>query len=218
MEEIRRIVKELQINEKRLMVELGRKEALKIRRRMSDLSFNQTVAEYAYTLDQFNYESKRLEARGGNDISTLTTLTEYNHQLEELESYMGVKEYIALQERLDAIDRDIEDYYQTIQTDLRYFLSSLKMPPIFVYQGLDKSRKYKVAKHIIIPGSVQMFSSTPDTVIYPADKNGEKSTNFFSERKHRHFYNDVSFRYLSQLTQDESFDIKTKKLGRIVVE
>ena len=110
------------------------------------------------------------------------------------------------------MDDERSNYCKCINIDLRNDLRILDLPNIFVFQGyIDRFQKLKVARHIILGEAIQVYKDTPDTIIYPV-------TELVSKRKFRHFYNRTSFNYLEQLAIDESFDIKTKKLGRIIIK
>ena len=56
MEEIKRIVTDLDINGKRAKMLLNEARLLRIHRDMSNLAFNLPVARCAYLLDQLDYE------------------------------------------------------------------------------------------------------------------------------------------------------------------
>ena len=104
-----------------------------------------------------------------------------------------------------------QEYYQTINTDFRDALSHIELPNIFLYQGvLDRNQKLKLSRHIILSDACEVYTETPNIVAYP-------NYEIRSRRNARKFYNQTSFKYLEQLSQDYDFDIKTKKLGKLEI-
>lgn len=207
MERIKNIVNDLDIPTKREKLQSAKLEIQNIKVAMSNLTLNRDVAKYAYNLD------KMLQ------IINLRTKEAY-HQMKQLREEMyyleiipEVVEYQRLWARIKELEQSISEYYRTIQIDLRKELIYEKKPEIYVYQGfINNPNDLQLSKHIIIPGTMQAYYN-PETVptIYP------ESSIIKSNREARHFYNQVSFKYLEQLTEDYSFDLEGKDLGKVKV-
>ena len=198
MNKIKSVIDNLQINEKRLRLIEGRSQRLSLRREMSDLTFHIEVARYANLVDQIR-----------NGILDEKDVVD---RLNNLRQDENVVRYIDLEDQCRLLDEEESDYHRTIQIDLREGLGYIGVPNIFIFQRyLTPDRSLKLALHIILDRGFQAYKETPDTIIMPEEP-------VFSNRKLRHFYAKTSYRYLEQLTRDESFDIKTKKLGSIRIQ
>jgi len=199
---IQETVKYLDIPNKKRKVELNRGLITSCNASLSDMTSNQVVAQYAYDLDQLVYLVKE------NNPEKLDEIKRLRKEIDELEyKSKEVREYKFVLEYRSDLEKQISDYYKTIQVDLRNELMYLTLPDIFVSQGPC------VGKHIIVPGT---YFYTPeladfDTLIVP------EQMDLTSARNSRHLYNQVSFRYLEQLTEDYSYDVENKDLGNVKV-
>jgi len=167
---------------------------------MSDLSLYWNVSKYIYACDKLKYcEEYEKE--------------EYLERIEKLKDDKEVIAYRELKKHVEKLYDEIRDYYISIQKDLREELLYLDLPEIFVDQGkVIGEANLKEAKHIVVPS----------TMLFYEDDNCDETlvgsyNELNSKRKKRHFYNKVSFRYLEELTKDDSFDIGNKDLGKVKV-
>ena len=205
MERIKNIVENLSIPEKRERLESNRKELIRCDRAMSNMTMDKKVAMYAYDI-----ESLRFLLDTKSDIEEIKRLRE---EIGKLQNSKNVLHYMFLSCYKDRLEEQIRDYYKTIQIDLRNELIDQTLPEIYVSQGtISTTPEMKVAKHIIIPGSIiSTYEDDYETTIYPVTKP------ITSARKARHFYNNISFRYLEQLTEDYSYDLEGKDLGPVKI-
>jgi len=214
MEKIKQIVENLEIPEKKEQLKTSRLRMSTIKHQMSDLTIHQNVAQYVHDLDTIEYYKKFRE--------NLTKAELANAQrelaaIEDRRQYLDADPFVQEYQRLfgEFLDekKSADVYYQTIQKDLRTELLDLELPRLFIYQGnINCGRKYKLARHIIIPNTVETFEQPEQigTIIYPVK-------DMRSKRKLDHFYSLTSFRYLKQLTEDYSFDLEGKNLGSVSV-
>ncbi len=203
MTNLKSLISELEIPEKRKKIYENKLLRLKIKHTMSDLTLNKMVALYARNLDTIAHSTDEMVIK--------------NTRLENiilLKKEPMVDAYESLRQDLITLDRLDSEYYQSIQIDLREALLGRNLPEIYVYQGMiDRMDRLMMVKHIIIPGTVQSYheSENNNIVVYPENE-------LTSNRKLRHFYNNVSFRYLENLTEDYSFDLEGKNLGRVKIK
>lgn len=205
---VKEIVDYLDIPEKRKKVELNRQEILKCDVAMSNMAVDdRKVAMYAHDLDRIHFLLNE-----GNSAN-LEEIKRIREEMTKLEKCKPVREYIFVRSYKDSLMDQISEYYKTIQKDFRDELISQKLPEIYVSQGIVSfNPELKLAKHIIIPGTtIATYEDNFETTIYPESKP------ITSAREARHFYNRVSFRYLEQLTEDYSYDLEGKDLGKIKV-
>ena len=200
MEAIKEIVNELEIPEKRRAL-LERRELMSyIKRGMSDLEVqNKMVALYAYNLDVIRHETDETVVKNAKLANIILMKKESD-----------VEAYESLRKDLLKVDESASIYYRAIQQDLREALIDLNLPDIFVYTGLIGERNLILCRNIVLPGYFQTIKKEDEVerLIYPpVEKNTWKKIN--------HFYNRTSFRYLEALTQDYSFSLEGKNLGRI---
>ena len=202
MESLKAIVDSLNIPEKKKAFNKRNAIILNIKYSMSQLALNNMVARYAYNLDTISY---------GNDEMIIKNAALANAIL--LKREPEVQAYESLRRELVKLEEQSSEYYKSIQLDLRDALLDQKLPDIYVYQGLLGTDNMKLCRHIIIPGRYQTYDEPSEvgTIIYPAK---EKESN----RKLRHFYSNVSFKYLDSLVDDGSYDLEGKRLGRVLIK
>ena len=203
MEEIKNIVKSLNIEEKKKELLISRKKLFNLKVQMSKLTFDRTVGLYGYYLDEMMYLI--LKSKNSSNTDIFNKIKKLETKAKELEIYDSVKEYGALRDEYFKT-LDDSDYYKTINIDLREKLSELEIPNIYIEQS-----KYDYDKNIISKKALneeynkrEIYLISP---IYSID----------SFRDFRHFYNKTSFHYLESLCEDYSFDINNKNLGKIKV-
>lgn len=198
------IIFECGIDEKRKRLEENQHIMLSLKKSMSDLTFFLPVARYAYLLDYDQYY------RSKKDLTDeeMDKYLDGKVQMEALEGNVDVMLYKELLREYHEKERECREYFQTINIDFRKGLKEVSLPNIFVFVGNIPNSDFKLSRHIISGNVHEAYIETPNTVIYP-------QKDFSSRRKARHFYNTVSFKYLEQLSQDEDFDCKIKRLGRV---
>ncbi len=206
MTELKEVVDTCGIGFKRRLKRENERRILDIKYLMSELSVeHHIVSRYAYLLNNNEYYSKKKELTPEEEKEF------YEGQVEMLllENDLNVQIYNALREEILQCEKECKDYYKTINVDFREQLHTIDVPEIYVYQGVSKSdNKLKLSRHIMLGDVEESYYDTPNIVIYPIyDKRSNRAT--------RHFYNDVSFKYLEQLSQDLDFNPKVKKLGRV---
>ena len=200
MNKIKEIVDYCDINKKREKAEHNRIIIPHIKRLMSDLCFYKDVYNYVNCRNRLQNEDLYLD--------------EKRYILEELEKLKKdkyVKEYIELEKHCNTLFNEITDYYRTIQESLRHELLCLEVPDIYVLQKPISLDGVKKVRHIIDSNDTLSYKGNyNETLIMPNDMKT-------SIRKNRHFYNQVSFRYLEALCDDYSFDLDNKDIGKVKI-
>ena len=191
MNRIEEIVDLYNLKEKREQIANNRREITHLKKEMSDLKLNRDVAIYAAALEKVDY---------GEEIESYLAIAA------SLRNNPKVSEYVDLKGQVLLLERQIVDYYRSIQIGLRNRLTYTETPDIFVYYGLFDDEV--IAKNII--SNKLAFMDYVDTVILPTKK-------MESNRKTRHFYNQVSFKYLEELSKDNSFSLENKDLGNVKI-
>ena len=199
MEAIKEIIESLEIPEKKKAFNERRELISRIKFTMSELEKNRMVALYAYNLENIPLEQDEIKRK---------KLALANAML--LHREPDVETYESLRKDLTKTDTVAEEYYKSIQKDLREELLDLKLPEIYIYQGLLDVGNFVVCRHIIVPNTIQTVESDKEVerVIYPIKP-------MESKNKLNGFYNRTSFRYLEAMTEDYSFSLEGKNLGRI---
>ena len=197
---IQEITNYLEIPRKRKKAELNRVDITKCNVSMSNMATDdRRIAMYANDLEQIQFLLKE------NNPANLDEIKRIRAELANLEKCKGVREYKAVLEYRSMLEAQISDYYRIINVDLRKELLDMTLPDIFVSQGTC------VGRHVIEAGTY-LYSpelADYDTLIIP------NQMDLTSARNARHFYNQVSFKYLEQLTQDFSYDPEEKDLGNV---
>ena len=210
MERIKTIVDNLDIPKKREELEQAKKEILIIKGKMSDLTIHQKVAEYVFTLNSL----KVMEGLSPEDrFAARTKIEEARNTIYKLANDDNVREYMRLLYRAQELESIFSNYHKTINSDLRIELLDQELPNFYVYQGfLTPDRKYKLCRHLIAPYTIVTYDdpSEIDTLIKGDRRN-------LSNRNARKLYNQVSYRYLEQLSKDYSFDLEKKDLGNVSI-
>ena len=191
MEKIEEIVDLYNIKEKREQMHNNRLMIAHLKKEMSDLKLNRDVAIYAAALEKVGY---------GEEIHSYLTLAA------NLRNDPKVSEYIKLKNQVTLLEQQIVDYYRSIQIGLRNRLMYTDTPDIFVYYGMFEEDA--IARNIV--SDELAFLDKVDKVVLPTRR-------IESNRKSRHFYNKVSFKYLEELTKDNSLSIENKDLGKVKV-
>ena len=208
MATIKEIVNTLEIPKKRKKAALNRAEIVKCNVAMSNMCFmDKHVAMYADDLGKLQI----LLAQ--NDPANLDEIKRIREEMTKLEKCKGVREYQFVLDYKLQLEDQVSEYYRTIQVDLREELINQSLPEFYVYQGVvDPSSEIQFSRHLIIPNTSFTFTEPGvETTIYP------ESQKLASNRSARHFYNQVSFKYLEQLTEDCSYELEGKKLGKVKV-
>ena len=195
---VKDLVDYYEIDEKRDRLSHNKLLILRLNKDMSDLKLNRNVSMYAYDLDKLKY----------CDDFEKSIIKEEMRILERDKDVILYKELLIHVHRLE---NEIKEYYKTINIDLREGLMDLDYPDIFVNQGyVDSTRTDKFARNVIIPGSLIIFDECDEKLI-------DSYRELNSKRRKRHFYNQVSFRYLEELSKDCSFGLEGKNLGNVKV-
>ncbi len=199
MNNIKEIVKYYEIEEKRERVFHNNLLILQIKKMMSDLSLYHNVSRYIYDLDKIKYCDEFEKSMLLNEIDFL-----------KKDEHVII--YIELKKHIDRLEEEIKEYYKTIQVDLRRELISLNTPDIFVNQDyIDDKKDMKFARHIISPSSLLVYDDDYSETMISSYKDLK------SKRSKRHFYNQVSFRYLEELSKDYNYDLDGKYLGNVKI-
>ncbi len=191
MNSIEEVIEKTKIKEKQEELIKNKETALKLKIKMSDLKLNYNVALYAYALEKIEHREE---------------LSKYFPIIEELENDPNVIEYINLTNQLAEVKEKIADYYYFIQINLREKLIDIDYPDIYVYHI---SYDEELLKNIIDDELIEYDEN--NIIIYPPKE-------IDSNRKNRHFYNKVSFKYLEGLTKDNSFSLDGKRLGKVKIK
>ena len=166
-------------------------------RKMSKLTFDRNIGLYAYYMDEYLCLLSKLETYEREKV--LNKLKEITLKLDKLKDYPGVQEYNNLRLQNLMFKFKISDYYKTVQKDFRFMISLL---PSNVYVKEEEN-----IKHIVNSNKVKRKEDGDIVISSQYDIN--------SKRDLRHFYNKVSFKYLESLSEDYSFDLEGKNLGKI---
>ncbi len=205
---VKEIANYLNIPQKKHKAELNREEITKCNVWMSDMTASDiNVARYARAIEQIQYLLK------DNDPADVWELKRLREEITRLQQNKSVREYQAVIDYRQELIDQISEYYRTIQVDFRRELLDVTLPEIYVSQGQTMTTpRMQITKHIITPGTMILdYAENIDTLILP------ESQILTSARSCRHFYNQVSFKYLEQLTDDYSFDLEEKDLGNVRV-
>ena len=191
MNTIEGIIKDNKILEKKEKILKNKQEITRLKKQMSDLTINRNVAIYAYAVQKVNLSEE---------------VHSYMEIMKQVSEDPIVQEYKKLQKELMKLEEEIADYYYFIQINLREKLEKLENPNIYTYYGfLDDD---PVIRNII---DAEIIDYDEDNTIIMPEKE------FKSNRKIRHFYNKISFKYLEALAKDNSFEVEGKDLGKVKV-
>ena len=204
--ELKKIVDSCEIKEKKTKLEQDRIIMFNLEREMSKMIFNRNVGLYVRNCEEYMHL-----------LSKSTSLTESEKQkLEELylkiiisESDIDVIKYSQLKEEYNLLNKRRNIYQKSINLDLREKIIDYKLPDIFVYFGVSEKNK-EFYRHIINSGVIDTNVRPESMIVYPQH-------NMSSNRECRHFYNKVSFSYLEGLTEDYSFDLDNKAIGKVKI-
>ena len=202
MDKIKDIVEKVEIDKKREKVFHNRIIIRELKVKLSDLCYYRAVNKYVYLKEKVKHP---------DEVTNEELLLMYE-ELEELKNDKYVIIYNEIYAHIEMLYREISDYYKSIQIDLREELKSLELPSIYVVQRpLKINGIEKEAKHII---------DSDDTINYDSDIDGTlvmSNDLKLSKRKNRHFYNQVSFKYLADLAIDHSFNLDNKRIGKVKI-
>lgn len=210
MERIKQIIENLDIDGKREQVKQNKREMLNLKTQMSNLTFHLNVAKYANSIDVIKLKYKDFrKAPEDKKQQLLLELEKLRNEQKALETDPYVQEYQRLLYKYNSLDREKHEFYRLINEALRTELLDLDLPEVYIHQGtLNDSTDYQLYRHLIAPGTFVYSDESPDCAIYPAKK-------VTSNRRSRHYYNKISYKYLDQLSRDHTFDLQPKKLGKI---
>lgn len=203
MKEIKLIVEKLEIPKKKEQLLRNREVALTIKRELSDLCFHPNVARYANNLDNIYSMIENI------DDESISKLYELCRENEKLETDLHVYQYKELLKVIDTFNEQNSDYYKTIQTSFRDELAKIFSPKIYVYQGKIENNN-DLYLDIVDKSAFISDGTYPNWAISPL-------FGLESKRKYRHFYNTVSYKYLEGVSNDYSFDLDNKRIGKVFV-
>ena len=208
--EIREIVERLKIKEYKEGYLNNQERLFKLERLMSTMTFDREVGLYAFYMDEINYLIKELV---DSEPSIREKICEKINTIEikanELEKKSKVQDYIMLRKQYFNIlfnNKYYDNYFKLINITLREELSKLKKNDIYIAQS-----KYDYDKNIIDSSSLTFNKIEKGTILI------EPVYDMNSNREFRHFYNKTSFKYLEGLTEDYSFDLEGKNLGKVKI-
>lgn len=197
MNNIKRIVQDNNINEKRERMLNNREIICHLKKEMSDLALFKNVSQYVYNLNLMEYLIRN------NNSNKLEILINENKLL-LLDVYVLM--YENLRKNVECLEQENSYYYQSINIDLRYSFNLDDVPNIFVLESNNDSQN--LYRNIIMPEFTTSDEIVGDTVILPYVEK-------YSTAYLRHFYNRISFKYLEQLSKDYSYSLDSKNLGRV---
>lgn len=212
---VRSIVDELNLREKKYQHEENRRKIEDVEILMSDMA-KDNVALYIDYVSWINFFKKYFwNLTKEQQKFAKEEMERLKEKISILKGDPNVIEYLRMQKELSRL-RTIEDeYYKTIHSDFRRELIESvgqRLPEIYVDQG-------DYATHIVVPGTMQTidYPEQVNVLIAPniADESDDKRID--SVRKARKFYNQVSFRYLMQLSEDYDFGLEGKDLGKVKI-
>ena len=200
--EIKRIVDRCKIHEKKEQLKNDRLKIYQNERDMSKMTFDRKVGLYAYNLDKYLLILEDYVNNNKPELkSKVEELTEY---LVDYEKDPDILKYVNLRVENSNLMNRLDEYYKAVNIDLRNELSVIRTPDIYVYIG-------DCYEHIILPSIYAYEDNYRDYSIYP-------NNYIYSKRDFRHFYNKTSFHYLEELSQDYSFDLEGKNLGKVLIK
>ena len=191
MNKIEEIVNLYNLKEKRERITSNRREITHLKKEMSDLKIDRDVAIYAAALEKMSY---------GEEMLGYLALTI------SLSAKPNVKKYSQLRKQVIELEQQIAEYYRSVQIALRNRLMYSDAPDIYVYYGIYN--KEVITKNIVSPELAKL--SEDNTTIFPYEE-------ITSKRKLRHFYNKKSFKYLEEVSKDNSLSLEGKDLGKVKV-
>ena len=143
-------------------------------------------------------------------LSENSEIEKTNKSLKKMEKNKNVLRYLECKKELMLISNTIGQYERSINSNFRKMFSDYIVPDIYVFQGyVDKN--LASAKNIIMPEVNMLYRQEKSTIIYPV-------YDITSNRDLRHFYNRVSFKYLEAMSEDYTFDLANKKLGKVRIK
>ncbi|MBR4177885.1 MAG: hypothetical protein IKR57_00885 [Bacilli bacterium] len=191
---IRDIVRECKVHEKKAELIRNKKTMFELDRYMAKLTFDREVGLYAFNIDKY-YDLEEDRKKNKKELELIAS------KLLELERLDKVLEYKKAREQFEILGYYKDEYFKSVNIYLRNALTEYKDP--FVYIAQSNGFKNIISKE----NNEEVFG----TVIYPI-------YDMKSIRDFRHFYNKTSFHYLEELSEDYSFDVEGKKLGKILVK
>ena len=198
-QDIERIVKDLKVHEKKENLIYERKKIYKNEREIARLVLNYNTGKMAHALDEYYYLCNILAKNQKDKIRIKKRLSELKKEINELGYFPEINHYLDLRTENAISKLNLDEYYKTINISLRYQLKQLELPDIYVYNG-------GCYKHII-DGKIKNELEDQSITVFPY-------YDISSKRDLRHFYNKLSFQYLENMTNDYSFDIEDKDLGK----
>lgn len=197
---IRKIVEECRVKEKKEELIKNRQTMFELDRLMAKLTFNREVAMYAFNIDKY-YLLEQDEKKNKKEMEIIAS------KLLELEKLDRVLEYKKVREQFEILGYFKDEYYKSVNINLRRELSRLELPNIYIEQS-----EFDYDKHIIDKSPLEKEYEKKDLImVCPV-------YDMKSIRDFRHFYNKTSFHYLEQLSEDCSFDVENKSLGKILIK
>ena len=193
--DIKQIVEELRVKEKKQEYIDNNERMFQLDRHMAKLTFDREVGLYALTYDRYSDKTKSTEE-----------LEKLKLELESLERLESVAYYKAIRREYDRLNNKRDEYFKCVNIDLRRELSRLELPNIYTLQS-----EYDFDKHIIDKSPLTNEYSKRNIIIV------SPIYNMKSIRDFRHFYNKTSFKYLECLSEDYSFELENKKIGKVLI-
>ena len=191
---LKEIVNECRIKERKEQMYRNKEDMLKLSRVMSNLTLNRDAAMYAFNLDLY-YLLQNDEKESKEELELLA------NKLLELEKIDSVLEYKKAREQYEILGYSKDDYYRSINIDLRNAIMSYMDPMIYIKQS-------KCFRNIV---SKEDIYNEEGTILYPF-------YDMESNRNYRFFYNKSSFLYLKELSEDYSFDLEGKDIGKVLIK
>lgn len=209
--EIREIVERLKIREVKKAYLDNKDKLFKMERLMSTMIFDREVGLYAFYADEVNYFVKKLiDSDSFCREKICKEIYASERKMKELEKNSKIEDYAILRNQYYNVifnNGYYDNYFKLINITLREEISKLKKSDIYISQS-----KYDYDKNIIDSTWLTFDKIEKGTTII------EPVYDMQSNRDFRHFYNKTSFKYLEQLTEDYSFDLENKNLGKVKIK
>ena len=210
--QIRKFVKRCKVQEKKEKLIETKKMLLKLQSEMANLTLNYEVGKYVYMLDEYDNLRAEKNAVTGIEMGKLNVkMMSMGKELKKMEGNPKIIKYLELKRKYLELLAVVGEYAESINYDFRRCFYDYNIPKIFVFQGyIGENNEITTAKNIILPDTIALYRKVTDTIIYPIEDNN-------SNKSLRHFYNKVSFKYLEEMTNDYSFDLESKNLGKVKI-
>ena len=207
---IKELVNMHNISERKEEYLRNRELIYKLERLLARMSLDHKVGTYINNRDKYHDLIDKREHAKGKELDMINKEIIIQSKKMKLldDGSHKVKEYIETERECQILKDMLGDYYRAINEGFRYEFNSYEVPNIYVYQG--NVANIVVTKNIILPDIKEIYEVTNDIIVFPPYE-------LKSNREYRHFYNRVSFKYLEKMTEDYTFDLDNKNIGKVKI-